>query len=315
MKNILLLFLTLSISYSQETNLAIGDIPSNTSITSFSSSKRKLLKEIYPSHQKSVYCGCDYNIIETMVKKTIKVKMQCEDPSKSDCFKEVETERKKTHVKPDLPSCGYEIKGSGLRANRIEWEHVVPAHHLAHHWDNIWTQGHEKCITSSGNKYKGRRCVEKVVQQYKYMQADMHNLYPAIGEVNGYRSDYQVAIIPGEAYEFGKCDVEIESRKFEPSPQTRGEVARTYFYMDQAYGEFFELDKTLKTMLVKWAKADPPSTWECERNQLISKIQGNENLVVTKACEALKSTKENTNKKDDLNDETSEHFETLKNSN
>lgn len=315
MKLLLIFFFIISQPFSNETTSSLGDIPSNTQISSFSSAKKKLLYEVYPSHQKSVYCGCDYKIIEKMVTKLIKVKTKCEDTSKTDCFKEVESKRKKVHVKPDLPSCGYEIKGSGLRANRIEWEHVVPAHHLAHHWDDIWTKGHVKCITSSGNKYKGRRCVEKVVPQYKLMQADMHNLYPAIGEVNGYRSDYQVAIIPGEAYEFGKCDVEIESRQFEPSPQTRGEVARTYFYMDQAYSDFFTLDKTLKEMLVKWEKSDPPTTWECERNQSISAIQGNENLVVTKACEALKSKKDNALEDLKPNKDTAKHFETLKNSN
>ena len=216
---------------------------------------------------------------------TKKVPIQCEDKNKkTPCFKEIKKERKKTHVKPDLPSCGYEIKGSGLRANRIEWEHVVPAHHLAHHWDYIWKNGHKNCVTSSGKTYKGRRCVEKTVPQYKLMQADMHNLFPAIGEINGYRSDYQVAIIPGEVMEFGKCDVEIFSRKFEPAPNTRGEVARTYFYMDQAYGDFFELDPKLKEMLISWEKLDPPSPWECERNQLIAAIQGNENEVVSKAC-------------------------------
>ena len=48
------------------------------------------------------------------------------------------------------------------------------------------------------------------------MQADMYNLYPAIGEVNGRRSNYSMAIIEGEKREFGKCDIEIKSRKVEP---------------------------------------------------------------------------------------------------
>ena len=48
------------------------------------------------------------------------------------------------------------------------------------------------------------------------MQADMFNLYPAIGEVNGRRSNYSMAIIKGEKREFGKCDVEIKNKKVEP---------------------------------------------------------------------------------------------------
>ena len=67
------------------------------------------------------------------------------------------------------------------------------------------------------------------------MQADMFNLYPAIGEVNGRRSNYSMAIINGEKREFGKCDVEIKNRKVEPREEIRGEIARTYLYMDSVY--------------------------------------------------------------------------------
>ena len=44
------------------------------------------------------------------------------------------------------------------------------------------------------------------------MQADLYNLQPAIGEVNGLRSNYQIAIIKGESRKFGKCNIEIKSR-------------------------------------------------------------------------------------------------------
>ena len=54
------------------------------------------------------------------------------------------------------------------------------------------------------------------------MQADMYNLYPAIGEVNGRRSNYSMAIIKGEKREFGKCDVEIKNHKVEPKESIRG---------------------------------------------------------------------------------------------
>ena len=60
------------------------------------------------------------------------------------------------------------------------------------------------------------------------MQADMYYLNPAIGEVNGRRSNYSMAIIKGEKREFGKCDVEIKNKKVEPREEIRGEIARTY---------------------------------------------------------------------------------------
>ena len=68
-------------------------------------------------------------------------------------------------------------------------------------------------------------CAGKVSVQYKRMQADMFNLYPAIGEVNGRRSNYSMAILNGEKREFGKCDVDIRKKKIESKESIRGEIA------------------------------------------------------------------------------------------
>ena len=64
------------------------------------------------------------------------------------------------------------------------------------------------------------------------MQADIFNLYPTIGEVNGRRSNYSMEIVEGETREFGKCDIEIKNQKIETSEEIRGEISRTYIYMD-----------------------------------------------------------------------------------
>ena len=40
-------------------------------------------------------------------------------------------------------------------------------------------------------------------REFKRMEADMFNLFPAIGEVNGLRSNYPMTIIEGEEREFG----------------------------------------------------------------------------------------------------------------
>jgi deoxyribonuclease-1 len=57
------------------------------------------------------------------------------------------------------------------------------------------------------------------------MESDLYNLVPAIGEINGLRSNYSFAMIPGEKREFGTCDMEIENRKAEPRPEVRGNIA------------------------------------------------------------------------------------------
>ena len=92
-------------------------------------------------------------------------------------------------------------------ANRIECEYVFPAHLFGQSLSE-WRNGHPKCVKKNGKKFKGRKCAEKVHKEYGRMQADMFNLYPSIGEVNG-RRNYSMAIIKGEEREFSKYDVEI----------------------------------------------------------------------------------------------------------
>lgn len=50
------------------------------------------------------------------------------------------------------------------------------------------------------------------------MEANLYNFVPAIGEVNGNRSNYSMADIPDEVREYENCDVEIKGRKVEPRP-------------------------------------------------------------------------------------------------
>ena len=222
-------------------------IAQNTQITSFSKSKRLLLK-LYKDNPVTLYCGCSFK-----------------------------------GKKPDLSSCGYIPKKNNKRANRIEWEHVVPAHTFGQSFSE-WRRGHSKCVTKKGKKFKGRRCAGKMNKEYRRMQADMFNLYPAIGEVNGRRSNYSMAIIKGEKREFGKCDVEIKSRKVEPRDEIRGEIARTYLYMDSVYPGRGIISKKNRKLFDAWNQSDPVDEWECERSKMIEKIQGNRNEVVMMRC-------------------------------
>ncbi len=219
----------------------------NTQITSFSKSKKLLLK-VYKDNPVTLYCGCSFK-----------------------------------GKKPDLSSCGYIPKKDRKRANRIEWEHVVPAHAFGKSFSE-WRNGHSKCVSKKGKKFKGRKCAQKINEEYRRMQADMFNLYPAIGEVNGRRSNYSMGIIEGEKREFGKCDVEIKSRKVEPREEIRGEIARTYMYMDSVYPNRGIISKKNWKLFEAWHKSDPVDEWECERAKRIEKIQGNRSEIVMRSC-------------------------------
>ena len=93
-----------------------------------------------------------------------------------------------------------------------------------------------------------------------------------------------MAIIQGEEREFLKCDVEIKSRKVEPKESIRGEIARTYMYMDSVYSGRGIISKKNRKLFESWNQSDPVDEWECERAKRIEKIQGNRNEVVMRDC-------------------------------
>jgi deoxyribonuclease-1 len=219
----------------------------NTQITSFSKSK-KLLMKLYKDNPVTLYCGCSFK-----------------------------------GKKPNLSSCGYIPKKNNKRANRIEWEHVVPAHAFGQSFSE-WRNGHPKCVKKNGKKFKGRKCAGKVNEEYRRMQADMFNLYPAIGEVNGRRSNYSMALIKGAKRDVGTGDVEIENKKVEPKESIRGEIARTYLYMDSVYPGRGIISKKNRKLFDAWNKSDTVDEWECERAKRIERIQGNRNEVVMRDC-------------------------------
>ena len=219
----------------------------NKKIESFSKSK-KILKKIHQESPVTFYCQCKYN-----------------------------------DNRPNWESCGFSPRKDKKRASRIEWEHILPASHFGIKFDT-WVNGHPNCINNKGKKFKGRKCTEKVHKLYRYMQAELYNLQPAIGEVNGLRSNYQIGEINGEVREFGKCDIEIKNKKVEPAPKIRGDIARTYLYMEQSYPQYIKFNQSIKKLIIKWDQDDPVDTWECKRANLISKIQGNTNKILQNKC-------------------------------
>lgn len=220
----------------------------NETNQSFSKSKRVLLKDVYLEHQETFYCDSEFN-----------------------------TDKQVFHTQ------GYTPVKDNKRANRLEWEHVVPAYAFGQSFSE-WSSGSAECVSSKGKLFKGRRCAEKVNIQYRYMQADMHNLVPAIGEVNGLRSNYPYVMIPGEDRRFGFCDMEIANMEAEPPVDVRGDIARTYFYMDSAYPYRDIVNDDNREMLESWAAGDPTDSWECERELRIRELQGNENTFVSHSC-------------------------------
>ena len=171
---------------------------------------------------------------------------------------------------PDLQACGYQVRKQAERANRIEWEHVVPA----------WEFGHQRRCWQQGGR---KNCISND-PVFAQMEGDLHNLVPSVGEVNGDRANYRYSEWNAKPDQYGKCQmvVDFKADRVQPPPHSRGAISRTYFYMQERY--HLSLADQQRKLFEVWNKKYPVTPWECQRDAAIAKLQGNHNRFVKEQC-------------------------------
>ena len=187
----------------------------------------------------------------------------------------------------DYHHCAYVPRRIDGRANRIEWEHIVPAEAFGH-GIAAWRDGHVACVDQHG-PFRGRRCAAKASREYRRMESDLYNLVPEIGEVNQLRSNKPMAELAAqEGDELRSVGGVVATTAFSPRAGVKGDVARTYLYMDAAYPHVKLLSGKKAQLYWAWSLRDPVDTWECRRAYRIEGLQGNENPFVKAPCERAK---------------------------
>jgi deoxyribonuclease-1 len=236
---ILLLWLLVESTVPPDKAIDISSLPKTPA--SFSTAKNLLYGQVYFDNRESFYCGCRYN----------------------------------RDLSVNWESCGYVPRQNNTRAARIEAEHIVPASWIGQNRP-CWQKN--ACQDDHGKSYGGRQCCLDSDPFFQIAHNDLHNLVPAIGEINGDRSNFPFGEIPGEARAYGACDFEVENGRSEPKESIRGDIARIMFYMEETYG--LTLPAGQKKVLEQWHRDDPVDEWEKIRNQRIKRLQGNGNRFV-----------------------------------
>lgn len=246
-----MLISTCTKDYSDEKSFNRKRIKSNNSqkATNFRDAK-KILIQIYKDHKIDFYCNCKF------------------DQTFLDGYSILSID----------PSCGLEARNNLERISRLEWEHIVPAFEFGKSL-SCWN---ENICEKNGISFKGRKCCRRIDEKFALMESDMHNLQPVPGEINADRNYFYYGEIDGEKRNYGTCDFEVDSKKklAEPRSDIRGDIARTYFYMEKEYN--IEIHPAQKEIYIQWDKLDPPDDWEKERNIRIEKIQGNFNSFINR---------------------------------
>lgn len=219
------------------------EIRGNTTLESFSKAKKHVYA-MHASNPTTFYCECRY--VQSQIQ---------------------------------LDTCGYRPERMSVRAKRVEIEHIVPAAELGREL-SAWSRGNRQCRAKDGSAFKGRNCARKVSALYRRMESDLYNLRPVVGEINQARRDYIMGEVPGEARRFGRCDVEIVDQTIEPRPRIRGDIARTWFYMEWAYPGHVQLTPWQRTLYTVWSEADPVDGLERAWATEVARVQGNLNPFI-----------------------------------
>ena len=132
----------------------------------------------------------------------------------------------------------------------------------------------------------------------KVAGTDLHALRPVDNTVNSARSDKDFGEAEDDHSECTECDASADA--WEPSDVTKGDAARSVFYMDLRYNGFGD-EPALSLVnswtepsedegylgkictLYSWHYNDPVSDFEMERNSRVYEIQGNRNPFVDNA--------------------------------
>ena len=206
-----------------------------------------LYGRIYRGHQTTFYCGCDYS----------------------------------RSGGTSLDSCGLGAYAGQTRADRVEAEHVFPASQFGNYRD-CWRKpkAFPDCREADGDVISGRDCCQRVDAVFTAAHNDLHNLVPAVGLINGQRSNHNWGMVSrGERY--GACEIRIDGsiRRVQPPDAVRGDIARIMLYMQDTYG--FRLSRQDQQLYAAWNNADPPDAWEIERDKRITRVQGKGNEYVS----------------------------------
>lgn len=151
--------------------------------------------------------------------------------------------------------------------------HIKPKWTNAEHiFPMAWVVNSLKC--------QDRKDCRRHSKQFKLIESDLHNIYPARKDLNMARGSYGFGEIEGDErvwleYEF---DIDHKRRLVEPPHVSKGEIARSMFYLVDAYS--LNLYEKQAELLRQWNQIDPPSKEEMRRNNKIEELQETRNYFI-----------------------------------
>ncbi|MFT6031379.1 MAG: deoxyribonuclease-1 [Oleiphilaceae bacterium] len=112
---------------------------------------------------------------------------------------------------------------------------------------------------------------------YEKIISDLHNMVP-VNSFYHFKLKDSIFGTLDESDKGNECGLKKRYNIIEPPERIKGDIARIHFYMHTQY----DLPLNSNFLFLKsWAKNDPPSKEEIEKNKRIKEIQGNENTYIS----------------------------------
>jgi deoxyribonuclease I len=209
---------------------------------------KKILMMTYGQSNKTFYCGCQYRQ-NKILKNT----------------------------------CKLELKKFQKRSDRLEWEHIVPAHAFGQSFKE-WREPNKFCPSRKKKRRKTSRQCARTNEKFLKMESDLYNLVPAVGSVNAVRSNFSMSELTKS--EFSICpEVMMSERKFMPPKNRKGDVARIYMYMEKTYPGHGIISNKNAKLFEAWDKQDPVDKEECDLVRKKQQYQKTLNSIVLDRCQ------------------------------
>lgn len=151
----------------------------------------------------------------------------------------------------------------------------MPAENFGRHFA-CWR---ELQCTRQGKAYKGRKCCQQTDALYRKAEAELYNLWPAVGLVNQARSNYRFSMLESKKGFYG-CGIEIDTklRKVEPPNRAKGIVARANLFMSDKYN--VSLSPAQRKLFNAWNHQFPPTPWEISWAAQVAQVEGYSNPYI-----------------------------------
>ena len=167
---------------------------------------------------------------------------------------------------------------------------------------NYSIDDHNGSYSKEGDMYNREHSVpQSWFQKASPMKSDAFHVVPTDGYVNNRRENFPFGNVSAPTYtsnggfsKVGRCaNPGYSGTAFEPNDEYKGDFARIYFYMATCYenrigswggvfgkGTYPGMAQWELDVLLKWAKEDPVSKKEIDRNNAVYKFQHNRNPYV-----------------------------------